>query len=171
MKKTALLALAAPLLALVAPAAHAAPVISYTTNVGGTFGNTDPTVTSGAFSDSFTFVTTIATKATIDLFSQMSTPTAWAENVNFISNGVLIDGINIPFITRGQFEQRSIVDVMLAAGSHTISVNGHAGVDGQYYGTISLISAVPDTSVWALLILGFGAVGGQMRRKRALITA
>jgi hypothetical protein len=55
--------------------------------------------------------------------------------------------------------------------ANTLSVNGTAysaaGTPAKYSGTLQLRinSAVPEPATWALMILGFGAVGYSMRRR------
>ena len=59
--------------------------------------------------------------------------------------------------------------VVLSAGMHTIYVNGNVvgnSGDGSYSGVINLSSAVPEPATWGMMLLGFGAVGFAMRRRR-----
>ena len=56
--------------------------------------------------------------------------------------------------------------VTLAAGPHTLFVNGDiVGTSGSFGGNIN-ITAVPEPATWAMMLLGFGAVGFAMRRRR-----
>jgi uncharacterized protein (TIGR03118 family) len=43
-----------------------------------------------------------------------------------------------------------------------------AGIDNEQYGLFGTITAVPEPATWALLILGVGLMGAQLRRRRAL---
>ena len=144
--------------------ASAAPVISYTTNVGGTFGNPDPTNYPPLFSDVFTFVTTLPRTASVSVFSNMPTPTTFGYNINFLFNGVKLDTAIIPTITKGQYELVSLVNYLLPAGTHTILVQGSAGRDASYNGTLTL-AGVPEPATWAMMIIGFGFAAGMMRRR------
>jgi hypothetical protein len=47
-----------------------------------------------------------------------------------------------------------------------IDPENFAGLLLDNLGTLPVPDAVPDASTWALLVLGFGAVGGQIRRRR-----
>ena len=62
--------------------------------------------------------------------------------------------------------------MFLSAGLHTIYVNGTLGSthNGSYVGNLN-IAAVPEPATWALMLLGFGAIGWQMRRRRPLALA
>ena len=59
--------------------------------------------------------------------------------------------------------------VALLAGSHTITVNG-ASVGttggGSYSGTVNVAPPVPEPATWGMMLLGLGAVGFAMRRRR-----
>jgi hypothetical protein len=136
---------------------------NYTTNVGGTFGNNDPTVATGKFADTFTFSTTFDRIATIILTSSRPADD-FSRNVNFVSNGVRINGTVVPIVTAGVEELRALFNFRLPAGTSTLSIRGSAGTNGTYIGQL-LFGGVPETSTWALMILGFGAIGGALRRR------
>ncbi len=62
-------------------------------------------------------------------------------------------------------------------GSHVIIPMGYLLVDGEYFtasNTVSLkvgdaaTGAVPEPAAWALMIVGFGGVGGMLRLRRTL---
>ncbi|MDB5453794.1 MAG: hypothetical protein JWO33_2372, partial [Caulobacteraceae bacterium] len=61
----------------------------------------------------------------------------------------------------------------LAAGEHTISLqatrlfNPARGVTSEYFDNVSLdVAAVPEPATWAMMIAGFGMIGGAMRHRR-----
>lgn len=57
----------------------------------------------------------------------------------------------------------------LSVGRHVITVNGStASGDGAFGGNINLnaVAAVPEPGTWAMMLLGFGAIGFSMRRGR-----
>lgn len=143
-------------------AAQAAPFINYTTDVGGTFGNTAPIVAGGGlFSDAFNFTTT---SQTIGNFFINSTGGSVARNVNF--SAVTVDGTAIPIILLGAVRSGTLIDFRLPAGVHQILVSGNTGTNGSFSGFFSL-TAVPEASTWAMMIAGFGLVGAGMRRRGA----
>ncbi|WP_419809892.1 FxDxF family PEP-CTERM protein [Sphingomonas sp.] len=163
--RTTVLTVAAAILASATPTtAFAAPYIDYTPNVGGTFGNDDPTVGVGRFSNTFTFVTTLERLATIRLFSSYTTGNI-SENVNFISNGVRLNGTVIPTISKGQVEERSLFDFRLAPGTNVLTVNGSAQRNGTFFGQIFL-AGVPEPSTWAVMLAGLAGVGAMLRGRR-----
>ncbi len=141
----------------------------YTTNVGGTFGNNDPTVVTGKFRDTFTFTTTIDRVVSVILTSSMPAGD-FSRNVNFVSNGTRLNGTLVPIVTSGLVELRELFNFRLPAGTSTITIAGSAGTNGTYIGQL-LFGGVPEASTWALMILGFGAVGAALRRQRKVTTA
>ncbi len=153
-------------IAVLPSAASAAPFINYTLNVGGSF-TTQPRVElAGPFSNTWTFTTTIERNATLSFFSQIANPQlSFADNVNFISNGVRLNTTIVPIILSGVTEWRVLTDFRIPAGLQTILVRGNAGPLGQYTTTLAL-GAVPEASTWAMMICGFGLVGAAMRRRR-----
>jgi hypothetical protein len=141
----------------------------YTTNIGGTFGNNDPTVVSGKFRDTFTFTTTLDRVVSVILTSSMPAGD-FTRNVNFVSNGVRLNGTVVPVVTSGLNELRELFNFRLPAGTSTITISGSSGANGTYLGQL-LFGGVPEASTWALMILGFGAVGAALRRQRKVTTA
>ena len=70
-------------------------------------------------------------------------------------------------------ETWSLDPTFLAAGWHTIYVNGNlvgTTKNGSYQGNINL-TAVPEPATWAMMFLGFGAIGWQLRRRRTQMIA
>ena len=57
--------------------------------------------------------------------------------------------------------------VTVTQKDQTLSVKGFAQALGSYSGTVTFASA-PEPATWGLMILGFGAVGYSLRRRRAL---
>ena len=55
--------------------------------------------------------------------------------------------------------------------SYTLSTTASYDVNSPFNGTVT-ISAVPETSTWAMMLIGFGLIGLQLRRRRpAEVTA
>src|SRR3546814_10702224 len=73
------------------------------------------------------------------------------------------DLINIDEI--GATENRSFLNLPVTSGMQTLVINGTSGGSGSYSGTLAF--AVPEPASWAMMIAGFGLLGGAIRvRKR-----
>src|SRR6476646_6907344 len=60
----------------------------------------------------------------------------------------------------------------LAAGDYRLTINGISPNSGSFTGNVRITTgAVPEPGTWALMLLGFGAVGLTMRRKRRPVLA
>ena len=70
----------------------------------------------------------------------------------------------------GIVEFWSLSSLFLEAGQYTLSINGNNNSTGSLGGTIT-INAVPEPGTWAMMLLGFGAAGYAMRRRRAPVLA
>jgi hypothetical protein len=162
-------------LAFAAPA-HAIPTITCTpatTPNSCTFGN--PTAADGAnpFTDVYTFTVAYARRVSGTIGSAISGP---GTNVNFGTNGVRFFGPGIgaageiwsPGVGSGDPELRTITDYVIGAGTYTLSVRGTSQANGAYAGSLTF-GGVPEPTTWALMILGFGLVGGALRRRKAVV--
>ena len=182
MSKTSLKAMAtaaAAAGAMFATPALAVPTItcdSVTNATNCTFGNPDPLSTrpATAFTDTFTF--TIAW-AKVLTGSFQNFYTVITQNVNFptgtgrsnISGGTLPSSVPFSITATPNPDIRSIGPLALGAGTYTVTVRGFSQPDGNYNGVLSL-GAVPEPATWAFMILGFGLIGGALRRRRAAAT-
>lgn len=123
----------------------------------------------GAFSDSFTF--TIAGQPGVTDAQVSTILLQGSQNVDFSS--VTLDGMNV-FVqtsTDPNPETWAIMSpVYLLTGNHTINVMGNLiGPNGSYSGTINVQPAIPEPATWAMMLLGFAAIGLSVRyRRRAL---
>ena len=62
--------------------------------------------------------------------------------------------------------------VSLAPGDYTLAVNGTATGGGSFAGTVTILAAaVPEPATWAMMLLGFGAIGLSMRKRRRPVLA
>ena len=55
--------------------------------------------------------------------------------------------------------------LFLPAGTYTLHIQGTRGSNASYEGGIAF-AAVPEPATWAMMLIGFGAVGYSMRRRR-----
>jgi PEP-CTERM motif len=72
-------------------------------------------------------------------------------------------------INDGLTDQWSATNVPIHFGAlNTLIINGLARGQGHYAGTAEFtpVTAVPEPATWAMMPLGFGAVGFSIRRKR-----
>jgi hypothetical protein len=68
-------------------------------------------------------------------------------------------------------ENFSTAGLFLAPGSYTIHIQGTRGNASSFDGNLSFVAGtqLPEPATWALMILGFGAVGWQLRRRRPVL--
>jgi hypothetical protein len=111
--------------------------------------------------------------------------------VNLITNSSTIDGpddvdITAAFLTgtgilnpinlladpanTDLVESFSLTGLPLTAGTYTLTIEGTRSTAGVFGGHVSF-DAVPEPATWALMLLGFGAVGWQLRRRRSQVFA
>ena len=72
-----------------------------------------------------------------------------------------------------QSEDYALMNLFLNAGTYTLHIAGTRGEAGAFDGSVvmTVASNVPEPATWAMMLLGFGAIGWQMRRRRAPILA
>lgn len=77
-------------------------------------------------------------------------------------------GANALFPTAGDGSSFRLNPTFLAAGDYAFTLTGHTtDVGGSFTSNMTIRPAVPEPGTWALMILGFGAIGLTMRRRRA----
>ena len=62
----------------------------------------------------------------------------------------------------------NLSSLFLEAGTYTLTINGNNSSTGSLGGTVT-INAVPEPGTWAMMLLGFGAAGYAMRRRRTAL--
>lgn len=177
MRKTVLAALAASAFALGATSANAASVVtavtpsSLTPPSSALFGAsvTGSAGTNTAIDDSFTFH---LTNGPVMADSQVSTILLGVNDIDFTS--ITLDSVYSYMQTSfdpGTETWALMPGVVLNDGDHTIRVIGTLhGVTGSYAGTLN-VAAVPEPATWAMMLLGFGAMGVVFRRRREPVLA
>jgi hypothetical protein len=168
MKRSSLLLAAAAALLSAAPASAAEYMFSFTTSQP-LFG---PTVSgSGTFTTSNT-ATTVAGRTAYQILSITGTvnglaivaPTGNYGNY-FTTGGTFLDGTGTSFMLTGGGR----VDFFNQSTNSLYRVNTFSPGSSNYVNaTSSLIAAVPEPSTWAMMLLGFGALGFLMRRRPGL---
>jgi hypothetical protein len=128
----------------------------------------------GTFSDSFTFTIAGTDGNQYPTDAQLSTLLLnGSQNINFTS--ITLDGMSVftKTSTDPNPETWAILSpILLASGNHMINVAGNLiGPNGSYSGTINVQAAVPEAKTWAMMLLGFGAMGMAIRRRRRPVLA
>lgn len=151
--------------ALAAAPATAGTYISYSDSTA-TFGNTQ--VTPVSFSDVIdlgSFGGFIQPGQAYRLSGTISTSyqsgNATLQNIDFSS--VSVNGKDFTLTPSGQFEFGFVSDVAMGA-ANLLKISGSSGANASYAGTLN-IAAVPEAATWAMMIIGFGFVGGVVRSR------
>ena len=131
---------------------------------------------SGGFACSFTSVFNFTTPVGYNLasatISSNYTDSQFAQDINFTTAD--LNGSAFTFNPNGQFEFGSVGNVALnTGGTNALTVNGLAGrtalgANASFSGVLSFAAAqspVPEPATWAMMLVGFGAVGFGMRRR------
>lgn len=177
MKKLLLATAASATLLMVGGQASAA-VFPLTVITGSNdFGNT--LLASGSFDDHFTFTvpgpstgTSFVGTVSLKVRGQIK------QDIDFSSvdlDGTPFTGVITPFAGNPDGKEDYSLDIpVLGAGPHTINVYGTSNAtltnSASYAGTLNIASAVPEPATWAMMIAGFGLVGGAMRRRNTVRT-
>jgi hypothetical protein len=158
-----------------ATGANAAVITPVIDSGAGSFQN--PSVTCGSaaapcnFTDTVTFVTPTGYNSVSAIINSTFNTSNPATNLNFTSVVLNNSVSNFSFnIANGVFDQASRELIpLIANATNVITINGTSAGDASYSGTLSFgqVAAVPEPATWGLMLLGFGAVGFSMRRKRA----
>jgi len=138
----------------------------------GTFGNPTVTCPPGptpcAFADLATFITPVGYRLVGATVSSIMTGTNAATNIDFTLAS--LNGANFAISSTGSVEFRQLQNLLLTPGAtNTLRFDGFSGGDASYAGTLSF-AAVPEPSVWLMMILGIGIAGAGLRRRRPVVT-
>lgn len=124
-----------------------------------------------SFNDPFTF--TIAGSSGLTNAQVSTVLLGSSQNINFTS--ILLDGTYAftKTSTDPAPETWALLNpVLLGVGQHTINVAGNLiGPNGSYSGTINVQAPVPEAKTWMMMLLGFGAMGLAIRRRRRPVLA
>jgi hypothetical protein len=134
----------------------------------GTFGNNGPLA--GEFTNVFTFNVTSRGVVASD-FSNAATGNGASSDIDFTSATLTGNGTTTSY-TKLLGEPNSLTELwsftpfQIAAGTYTLTVSGVSfGNKATFAGNFN-VAAVPEPATWAMMIGGFGMVGGAMRRRR-----
>jgi hypothetical protein len=153
--------------ALVLSPGVAAPGPNVTPPVSGTFGNSFNPATPGMFTDVFNFNLTGASLANGSL---VSISLNGGNNIDFTcaTCTVRLDSTAFTLMSSGAFDVFTLNPTNLALGPHAFTITGNitSGPSAAYTGTFNLNLPVPEASTWAMMLVGFGAIGFAMRGRR-----
>ena len=139
--------------------------------VAGTFGN--PMANTSPFVDIYEFDISQAGLLGLTLSSVASGASADVSFSLVRLNPPMGGGSNV-LLTQGStgtVEFYSISNLAAVAGNYRLRLEGTiANPPASYSGTISFAPrAVPEPATWAMMVLGFGVVGGVVRRRKASV--
>ena len=104
----------------------------------------------------------------------MSVLTDMVRGVTF--TGLTLSGIGVPGGsmsfdgpgTQGNFFVWDISNLGLDVGDYTITLTGNTTLLQTFQGTVNF-GAVPEPATWAMMLIGFGAIGASIRRRRTRV--
>ena len=167
--KTLKYAVAAALAAAALPGTAQAAQFLTITGPSGTFGDDEVVCAATrpcSFTRTFNFVTPTGFNLTSVDISSIATMDPLT-NIDFST--VTLNGVNFNILSTGTQEFRNLLNqTLVVGGNNTISVTGTTGGNAAFSGNLSFASmaAVPEPGTWAMMLLGFGAIGFSMRRRR-----
>ena len=173
MRKLLVSTVGAALLAIGSAAGAAVTIDSSTMLYAGTttvadvtvIGFTDATLSSPTFSENLILTNTLAGLYSITL-------TTSSPAVDFTS--AILSGLGGPY-NLVEFDDdgtnefwRLANPITLDPSTYTLTINGNNSGAGSLGGSITIrpAVAVPEPATWAMMLIGFGAVGYAMRRRR-----
>ena len=127
--------------------------------VSGTFGHNN--IAKGSFDDTFHFVLPSA-----GVFGSTISSIRVSKLTNVDFSSVTLNGTAFTTLLSGVVEARYLT-LPVSEGEQTINVTGTSGGNASYAGTLAFVaSAIPEPATWAMMIGGFGMVGGAIRRRQ-----
>lgn len=169
MKRLSLVMAAAAACLGIASPANAAQTITIS-GPSGNFGDDQVVCAEDASADcEFTHTYDFLSPAGYTLVSSTFTSVAADDLTDIAFDYVWLNGVAFDFLSMGTVEFATLLNqALIEGGNNTITVKGSigAGGNGAYTGTLSFAnSAVPEPGTWAMMLVGFGAVGFAMRRR------
>ncbi len=122
------------------------------------------------FSQTLTFTTATSGTVTIGVQTSMTGVSNDVDFTNaFITGTGLVGNILIPQISGDPLESRGLANLAVGMGTFVVTLEGTPGTTtGSFGGSVAFQAApaVPEPATWAMMLIGFGAVGFSMRRRR-----
>ena len=136
-----------------------------TSNDGGittTIGYTEANLATPTFTEWLTFTNTLDGLYSITL-STSSLPVDFTSAI--LTNGITNYALSLVG-QQGPNEFWGLDTTFIPSGQYTLTINGNNSNTGSLGGSVTITeAAVPEPATWALMLIGFGAVGWQLRRR------
>src|SRR5256885_12277993 len=138
-------------------------------NIDFTFGYSNSSTTT-PFSETVSWMNDLAGLYTITLTTGAVTvngPTDVDISAAFVTGTGIIGQLDLnPDLANTDLnETYKLLAQALGAGTYTLTIQGTRGAIGSYGGNVAFqADAVPEPATWALMLLGFGAIGWPLRR-------
>jgi hypothetical protein len=116
-------------------------------------------ISSPTFTGSFSLTNTVAGIYSIVIAT--STPGVTFDNATLAGMGNTY--------TLGLFPDNTSLKLsptLIGAGDYVFSFTGTSGGSGALTGNVTITSAIPEAGTWAMMLLGFGAIGLTIRSRR-----
>jgi hypothetical protein len=141
-----------------------------TDNVDFTFGYSNSSVTT-PFTEYLSWTNDLAGLYSISLTTsavRANGPTDVDFTAAFLTGTGIIGQLNLnPDLANTDVsETYRLLGQLLGAGDYTLTIQGTRGRIGSYGGNVAF-EALPEPGTWGMMLLGFGAVGWQLRRRRS----
>ena len=137
-----------------------------TTGTTTTIGYTDTDLDNPSFSEFLTFTNDLAGVYSLTLSTSSLSVDFTSAILTLTSDGSTVATLTSGF-DNGTTEFWQVSDVNLGSGQYTLTITGDNNDTGALEGSITInANAVPEPATWAMMLLGFGAVGFSMRRRR-----
>lgn len=134
-----------------------------------TIGFTEANLSSPTFMENLVFTNTLAGLYSITLTT--SSPAIDFTSAVLTGLGGPVNLVEIDDDGVSEF-WRLANPVTLGASQYTLTINGNNSGAGSLGGSITIRpAAVPEPATWAMMLIGFGAVGFAMRRRRTPVLA
>jgi hypothetical protein len=102
--------------------------------------------------------------------SLISIALSTGDNIDFTCETctVQLDSNLFTLVSTGSLDVFTLSPTSLGSGPHALTVTGEflTGTNAGYSGTVNFNLPLPEVSTWAMMLLGFGAIGFAMRGRQ-----
>ena len=127
---------------------------------------------SNPFNELLVFTNTLAGTYSVSLTSAAVGRNDVDFSAVYLTGGSIVGQLDIPesWASSDPLEIFGLVGFNLGAGTYTLHLEGTSRGQGAFGGNVAF-TAVPEPATWGMMLLGFGAVGFAMRRRRYRLIA